>query len=120
MILRRLVALLALLLVALSSVESVVGVLRDGLVHHETGLAALGHTGAGGDHGHEDGPLQHQHGERHQHGTPADHCTHQHGVAQTAPAFAYALPTLASAPSFREPSHLAGRISIPLFHPPRA
>jgi hypothetical protein len=88
---RRLIALVLLLAVSGSAAESLVGQLRDGEVHHETSVAAASHAShARGDHGHEDaGAPSHEHGGEHQHGTNADHCTHQHGTAVVTPAFIF-------------------------------
>ena len=63
----------------ISAAESVVGLLRDGAVHHESPAAAAEHAALGTGEGH-------RHDDRvptHQHGSPADHCTHVHGVAVT-------------------------------------
>ncbi|HEX8431563.1 MAG TPA: hypothetical protein VF625_09755 [Longimicrobium sp.] len=120
-LLRPLVAMFVLLSILGSNVEAVEGMLRDGEVHHEPGALAAAHSGAGGEHGHEDGPLSDhsKHGGGHQHGTGADHCTHQHGTA---------LP-LSQTPAPQVPAEIAplpdatGRpawISTTLFHPPRA
>jgi hypothetical protein len=71
-----------------SNVEPLLGVLRDGSIHHESSAAAVAHeSSAPREHGHEDGSAQtpHQdHGPQHQHGTAADHCTHAHGLALAA------------------------------------
>ena len=60
----------------ISAAESVTGLLRDGAVHHESPAAAAEHAalGIGEGHGHDDRVPTHQHG------SPADHCTHVHGV----------------------------------------
>lgn len=119
---RCLAALLALLLMVGSLVEPAVGVLRDGTVHHETTASAATHAdGARGDHGHEDGlPSGHQHGGKHQHGTGADHCTHQHGLVF----LAADLPGLVAA-SLAQRDAVAEYVTpatlhpLDLFHPPR-
>ena len=84
---KRLTATLVFFAWALMSVESVVGELRDGDVHHESVSEAVRHRAASA------GGLGHEHGEagggeqgseqddQHQHGSSADHCTHRHGVA---------------------------------------
>lgn len=105
-----------------SSAESVVGMLRDGEVHHETSAVALQHAaGSAGEHGHEDvapSDDEHQNG-RHAHGTAGDHCTHTHSEALF-PASALALPAQESTVDFIEPSvRLARTFSSP-FHPPKA
>ncbi len=81
---RRLLALTLLILTSAASMEEVVGVVRDGEVHHESTVAAATHAQASaGDHGHEDTAHsgEHRHGEGHDHGTTGDHCTHTHGPA---------------------------------------
>lgn len=81
---RRLLALTLLILTSASSMEAVVGVMRDGEVHHENAAVAAAHAQElSGDHGHEDGARsgEHRHGEDHEHGTSTDHCTHVHSVA---------------------------------------
>jgi hypothetical protein len=126
-LLRRLLAFVMLLALAVSASESVLGELRDGEVHHESSAAAAAHgLHASGEHGHEDGsppghPADsgHRHGPGHHHGTGADHCTHQHGIPLPA-SFAFDLPlrTLPQ-PSFEPQVHTA-RVSTTLFRPPRA
>lgn len=124
MTLRRWIALLMLLLVAASSVESVIGVLRDGEVHHEAAGAAAAHAPAAvdGEHGHEDDALpgDHQHGPGHQHGTPADHCTHQHATPLLHGPFAFSLPPQASTATYPEPPVHTGGLASSSFRPPRA
>ena len=111
-------ALLMLFTIAFSQTETVMGLLRDGVVHHESAAAAAVHAlAAEGEHGHEDGA---PHGPNHEHGTPADHCTHQHGNLFTprSPDLAilgYTIPQV-----FIEPSLLFDRFSEPAFHPPQA
>jgi hypothetical protein len=88
---RRAIALTLLALMALTSVESAEGLVRDGEVHHESSATAAAHASdLSGEHGHEDvepssQPEEEgsapQHGPDHQHGTGADHCTHAHGPA---------------------------------------
>lgn len=80
---RRLIALLLLIVGTAFNMEAVTGLLRDGAVHHEDPAAAAVHAdAAAGEHGHEDasGPSGNQ-SEDHEHGTSSDHCTHQHGIA---------------------------------------
>ena len=116
--LRNLAALLMLLTTTFSQAEAVVGVLRDGAVHHESAGAAALHAVAGqGEHGHEDGV---PHGPNHEHGTSADHCTHQHGNLFTpgSPDLAirgYTIPQV-----FVEPPLWFDHFSEPAFHPPQA
>ena len=81
---RRVLGLALVIATPVWQLEAVAGVMRDGVVHHEAASAAASHTSAtSGEHGHEDGlpPAQHPHGSQHQHGTPADHCSHAHGFA---------------------------------------
>ena len=82
--LRRVLGLALLIAAPAWQLEAAIGASRDGPVHHETAGAAATHAPAStGDHGHEDGlpPAQHHHGNQHQHGTPADQCSHAHGFA---------------------------------------
>jgi len=61
--------------------EAATGVLRDGLVHHESSADAAVHQETSrGDHGHEDRRAGAEHGSEHQHGTSGDHCTHAHSM----------------------------------------
>ena len=119
--LRRLIAFALVLAVSAMQAESVLGALRDGQVHHESGAQALSHAQSSqGDHGHEDGPLSHQHGGLHQHGTAADHCTHQHGTAVPAAALALQYPAVHYiAPLTSQPAPAGDTLAAP-FHPPRA
>lgn len=86
--LRRLVAVVALVLSVGSFIEPPLGLLRDGAIHHEGLTEALAHSDTSpGEHGHEDAGVpagNHDHQGQHKHGTPADHCTHVHGVALAA------------------------------------
>jgi len=120
---RRALALLMLVLTFGSGVESVVGLLRDGEVHHESGASAVAHAAqsSGGDHGHEDAAPSgaHRHGRGHEHGTTNDHCTHTHSVA-LAPVFAFSLPAREFVLTYAEPVVHTGTGPRPLFHPPRA
>jgi hypothetical protein len=68
-----------------SHIEPVVGVLRDGQVHHNSvTMAVLHQHGApSGERGCQDGaagPQQSPRGPQHEHGTATDHCTHPHSV----------------------------------------
>ena len=120
----RLMALVMLLTLAFSNVETVLGVLRDGEVHHESSASAAAHAlQAQGEHGHEDGRTQgteHEHGPQHEHGTTADHCTHQHGNLTTSRAPALALLAFTIPDLFFEPSLWLDRFSEPSFRPPQA
>lgn len=83
---RRLTALLMLVATTTGSVETTMGEVRDGEVHHESVAAAANHAHeARGDHGHEDSNTHAERGPDHQHGTAADHCTHAHGPALSTP-----------------------------------
>ena len=122
MLLRRLLSLLVLFSVALSSAESVLGELRDGEVHHESNIEALMHAASngGGHHGHEGGGKHsHSHDGEHQHGTGADHCTHQHGAPLTT-AFGFSLATAFTSMRVAEPPLHLSHSASGLFHPPRA
>lgn len=100
-VLKRLTASLVIVAWTLMSVESAVGELRDGEVHHESASEAARHRAeSAGGFGHEhtqepgggqqeeqrqqDGELQqgqeYQQGQEHDHDSAADHCTHVHGV----------------------------------------
>ncbi|MGH7568889.1 MAG: hypothetical protein ACREMW_09625 [Gemmatimonadales bacterium] len=121
--LRRLIGIALFILTPASTLEAVVGVVRDGSVHHEGTAVAAEHQvmGTNGDHGHEDGlpPWQHRHTPQHQHGTAADHCTHVHGVALTA-SYDLTLGTpVLDQPQTEPPIHTDWS-SRGEFHPPRA
>ena len=123
-VLHRLAALLMLLTLTFSNVETVLGVLRDGEVHHENSGAAAAHAmQSQGEHGHEDGKSQgpeHDHGPQHEHGTPADHCTHQHGNLTTALPPTLAILAFTISQVFPEPSIWLDRFSEPFSPPPQA
>ena len=114
--LRRLVGIALLILAPASAVEPVYGVVRDGDLHHESAAAAATHRGAGSQdgHGHEDSLPTHQHG------TPADHCTHVHGI----PCLGAAVPLSFGAAVWvpHRPAVVIHRseASLAAFHPPRA
>lgn len=116
---RRVVALLMLLSVTFSNVETVNGALRDGEVHHEGAIEAASHAQvATGDHGHED---HEPHGSDHQHGTSSDHCTHQHGP--TIPSGCATIEDAVAdsfAVTFAEPGPPMDRSREPSFRPPRS
>lgn len=114
--LRRLVAMLMLLAVTFSSMETVIGELRDGLIHHESALQAATHA-QGGEHGHEDGAV---HGPEHQHGTSSDHCTHQHGEAFDSTGQLVMTDLADTGFSFPESSLVIDRLGDSFFRPPRA
>ena len=70
--------------------EPVVGVVRDGGVHHETAVEAAAHSSlASAGHAHEqseasESPARDGTESNHEHGSTADHCTHSHGIAHPA------------------------------------
>jgi len=99
-----------------AAAESVFGVLRDGAVHHESAAAAAAHLGGSqqGGHGHEDSVPDHQHG------TPADHCTHFHGLACIISAVSLSFAAPLSRQSQGDPVIFSGTASPDAFHPPRA
>lgn len=92
--LRRVTALIVMLVTVGGTLEVGVGLAREGKVHHESTARAVTHaTAASGpsvNHGHEDGTVQlhvdgtaesHEDHSQHEHGTCLDHCTHVHGLA---------------------------------------
>lgn len=113
---RRFIGIAVLILAPASTAEPVFGLLRDGVVHHESAAAAAAHRDAGpqSSHGHEDSVPTHQHG------TAADHCTHVHGVAfigTTAP-LSFGAPL---SPQYQgDPLFHRGTSWLDAFHPPRA
>ena len=113
-----------LLTLTFSNVETVLGVLRDGEVHHESAAAAATHAlQTQGEHGHEDGrPAgpEHEHGPQHEHGTAADHCTHQHGNLTAPQAPALQVLAVSIPQPFLEPFLWLDRFSEPSFRPPQA
>jgi hypothetical protein len=117
---RRLIAFCLVLLTAASNLEAVVGMLRDGEVHHEELSAASLHATPDGEHGHEDAssPAGHQHDENHEHGTSGDHCTHVHGMALI-PTFAFAVLMGEDVTQYAEVTQPHPIISRPFTHPPR-
>jgi hypothetical protein len=117
-VLHRVAAVLMLLTIVFSHAETAMGLLRDGTVHHETAAAAAQHALNGqGEHGHEDGA---PHGPNHEHGTSADHCTHQHGaqVNQRSPELAILEHTFSA--GFLDPLLLLDRLTEPFSPPPQA
>ena len=119
MMLRRFVALTSLVMFCASSVEALRGELRDGAVHHESEALAILHE-IDRDAGHLREAADPGSTSQHQHGTSADHCTHQHGTALTCPAI---VPAPASPLRIVDPVHLATsrftRSTAPPFRPPR-
>lgn len=117
---RRLTALLVLLTVTYSSAEAVVGVLRDGAVHHESMAEAASHAPlAGAEHSHDgvDGSSQHT---DHEHGNSSDHCTHQHGTPLTAPPIVFAAAVGSRFVSVPDSLPWPDRFAEPSHQPPRA
>lgn len=118
---RAIIATLLLVGYGTTSVEVVVGELRDGEVHHESVLAAAEHqANADGEHGHEEPVDDAEHGPDHQHGTAGDHCTHAHSVSlPTGTAAFHVVTDVRSIPALA-PRTQSGVFKAPLFHPPRA
>ena len=112
----RAVAIALVTLTPAAAAESVLGVVRDGAVHHESAAAAAAHRDAGpqSGHGHDDSVPSHQHG------TPADHCTHVHGLAVIISAAPLSFGAPVSAQHQADPFIFASRSSLDAFHPPRA
>lgn len=118
---RTIIATLLLFGYAATSVEVVVGQLRDGEVHHESVVAAADHQAKalGGEHGHEEPVSDAEHGPDHQHGTSGDHCTHTHSVslpAESAPLLL--VHTLRTEPPQAAPVR-GGVYTVRPFHPPK-
>ena len=122
-LLRRLVAVLSVVLMVGSLSEPALGWLRDGPVHHESTATAVAHgTQFLGDHGHEDrGPSTNTHDREHLHGTGADHCTHQHGLGPVSmsPSGVHIGAEAARLRSAHQMMFLS-QYPLDLFHPPRA
>ena len=118
---RRLVALLMLCSITYSSAEAVIGVLRDGKVHHETMAEAASHTLlTGAEHGHDAADPSKSPNQEHEHGTSSDHCTHQHWTPLMAPqAELTALAEARFDPPVKWPSW-TDRSTEPSLHPPQA
>lgn len=118
---RTFVAMLLLVGHGTTSVEVVVGELRDGEVHHESVVAAAEHhANADGEHGHEEPGDDAEHGPDHQHGTAGDHCTHTHSVSlPTGTAAFFVVTDVRSIPAPALPTQ-SGVFKAPLFHPPKA
>ncbi len=116
------IALVLLLMTGVYNLESVVGVLRDGAVHHESGADAIAHTRQHtGDHGHEDLATtgSHHHGKGHEHGTASDHCTHQHGAALL-PSFSFEMVDAVTHLDFVVGQGHSEPVPQTFVHPPRA
>jgi len=120
-LLRRILALALLIGYGASSAEAVVGVVRDGTVHHEsTASAAVHQEGHRGEHGHEDPGAGAEHGADHEHGTSSDHCTHAHGMSLPATC-AFLVPAALTATPEPAPPLLASRVYASVhFRPPKA
>lgn len=104
-----------------SSAEAVLGVVRDGTVHHESAAAAAVHQGAShGEHGHEDPGAGAEHGSEHQHGTSGDHCTHAHGVSLPAICAFTVRAAIAAATEPSPPLLESGVYAVSHFRPPKA
>lgn len=118
---RAVIATLLLFGYVATSVEVVVGQLRDGEVHHESVVAAADHQAKapGGEHGHEEPGSDDEHGPDHQHGTSGDHCTHTHSVSLPAGAAPLLLVhTLRTEPQHAPPA-CRGAFTATPFHPPK-
>ena len=123
---RRTIALLLLILTALTSVEVAEGMARDGEVHHESSATAVAHAaGPSGEHGHEDAGATSEdseapdHGPDHQHGTGADHCTHVHGPAISIGGTAMAVTMIGAADLRGDAGVPTEHIRSPRHEPPR-
>lgn len=115
---RRLTALFMLFSVTYSSAESVIGVLRDGEVHHESMAAAAQHASHDHvSHGHENGSSPDS---EHQHGTQADHCAHHHGTMVVADPIVIALPSPGTFPPVFSSFAWTDPFAEPLVDPPQA
>lgn len=121
MVMRRVLALLLILGSGLAGFETVWGEVRDGAIHHEDATVAAAHSvTSSGDHGHEDfSAPEHDHDEQHQHGTSADHCTHQHGVAKPATISFDIVAAVVADPGTAGATSI-DRFPSGFFHPPRA
>jgi hypothetical protein len=107
-----------------SATESVLGLVRDGAIHHESVAAADAHRWAGAavGHGHHDlvAPSQPRHDRQHQHGTPADHCAHQHGTAMIVAVVLGPVALQASSQPHADPFLRITPPTFDHFNPPRA
>jgi len=118
----KITALAMLLATGFAALEPVIGLLRDGEVHHETvaeaALHAAGHTG---DHGHgqssETPDRPRVPGQ--QHSTSPDHCTHHVHSAALFGAFAFEICAAESTFSFAEATLHTEAVSADLTRPPR-
>lgn len=118
--LRRIVSVIALLAAVFSVVEPVLGEVRDDTVHQADSGAAVAQDAQGSDHPAEHAPIPgHSHGGSHQHGTGADHCSHQHGVGFPGHTDVL-LPTVVTVSVSLESLLFSSRTSTQSFHPPRA
>jgi len=120
---RPLIAFALLLGYGITSIEVVLGEVRDGEVHHESAATALDHTQSAstqGEHGHEDEGQNAEHGPEHEHGTSADHCTHSHSASL--PGDQLVLSFIACTQTLPAPLATTRSDDTPgsLFHPPRA
>jgi hypothetical protein len=119
--LRRFIALALLVGYLASSAEAVLGVVRDGSVHHESMAAAAIHQGEHhGEHGHEDPGVGAEHDAEHQHGTSSDHCTHAHGMSLPAFCAFSVQAALATAAEPTPPLMESGVYAAVRFRPPKA
>ena len=80
----RVTAALMLIGTGIGRFEPLVGLSRDGAVHHEGPVAATQHATVHSDgleHRHDSESAPREHGSEQRPGTGADHCTHVHGPA---------------------------------------
>ena len=115
--LRRLIALIVLLAVTVSTAETVYGVARDSSLHQDGVAAVVSVAAAAAVHDHADPPTD---GPEKRRSSSHDHCTHQHGTPLVAPRFIFAVVSPSLYRSFPEPTPWAERGPEPLFHPPQA
>ena len=104
------------------TLEPVMGVVRDGAVHHETSARAAAHSflaGAGHAHGTIESDRADDSGQRHEHGSSADHCSHAHGLALVG-TFVFEIGTTETLLSFDEAARNPMHTPTALTHPPRA
>ena len=120
---RRVIAMILLTLAPAATAESLLGALSDVTAHQKSQAAAAAHQDSGtqvpgrgtqGRQGHDSVPPTHQQG------TPADHCTHMHGVAIVAASSQISFAVPVSVGSQLEPLIRMGWSPDGDFPPPRA
>jgi ABC-type nickel/cobalt efflux system permease component RcnA len=118
---RPLIAFALLLGYGATSVEAVLGEVRDGDVHHESSAEALDHTQSSqGEHGHEDAGENPEHGSDHRHGTSGDHCTHTHSASLVAASHGFVVVAFLESVYAPAAPMRSDTFVGPLFHPPKA